>query len=213
MSRTAPRGAPLQRGFTGRRAGRVCSTCYDDSVTTRGARHLSAEDWLLRASQAEDSLARAKYATRGLAKPALEPTIQGLLLRQLYMAHLELERFDQAIDIAQQVVDLQALDDVAHQDLARAYLANKQYDAALGQVRLARRVAPPERKAFHDWTQGSMLYLLGRLTQAIPVFERGLRWSVGERPLIEAQLALTQVSRLPLIAASGTSAALVRMRS
>src|SRR5687767_3926499 len=80
------------------------------------------EDCLRKASQAESSGARAKYATRGLAKVGTDRTLKAMLLRQLYLSHMESERFEQASEIARAAVELGVMADVACQDLARAFL-------------------------------------------------------------------------------------------
>src|SRR4051812_14428083 len=80
-------------------------------------------DWLLQATQAESSVARAKYATRGLASAGEDGTLRAMLLRQLYLSQMESELFEAAAETARSVLELGVLPDVACQDLARAHLA------------------------------------------------------------------------------------------
>jgi hypothetical protein len=52
--------------------------------------------------------------------------------------------------------------DVARQDAARACLGLGDEQRAIQHLRLASRVSPPARRAFHLWTLGSVLYLNGK---------------------------------------------------
>ena len=79
-----------------------------------------ADDWLRKATEAASSGARAKYATRGLAKAGTDPTLRAMLLRQLYLSQMELEHFEAAQQTARAALELGVLPDVACQDLARA---------------------------------------------------------------------------------------------
>jgi tetratricopeptide (TPR) repeat protein len=138
---------------------------------------------------------RAKYAQRALSSQArLDPTTRSMLLRQLYLAHMEGRKFDQALTVAQEMVGLGVMPDVAQQDAARACLALSQHADALGHLRLASRVGPPCRRAFHLWTLGSALYLAGRHQEAVGALTRALRWGTYDRPLYQAQLALARLA-------------------
>jgi hypothetical protein len=61
-------------------------------------------------------------------------------------------------------------------------------------MRLASRVSPPSRRAFHLWTLGSVLYLSGRPREAIGALSRAVRWGTTDRPLYHAQLALSRLA-------------------
>lgn len=156
-----------------------------------------AEDLLRKATLAESSGARAKYATRGLAKAGSDPTMRAMLMRQLYLSHMEAERFEEASEIARAAVELGVMADVACQDLARAYLGLGRYREAVEQLRRASRVGPASRKAFHLWTLGSVLYFCEEHAAAAVAFERAVRWGTTARPLYEAQLLLARDRAAP----------------
>jgi tetratricopeptide (TPR) repeat protein len=113
-----------------------------------------------------------------------------LLLRQLFLAEFEDERYADALAIAERMIDLEELADVARQDAARACLALGELEAAIGHLRIAARVCPPSRRPFHDWTLGSLLYLTGQAEAAVAALSRAARWATTQKPLYEAQLGL-----------------------
>lgn len=157
-----------------------------------------AEDLLRKATLAESSGARAKYATRGLEKAGSDRTMRAMLLRQLYLSHMEAERFEEASEIARTAVELGVLPDVACQDLARAYLGLGRYREAVEQLRRASRVGPASRKAFHLWTLGTVLYFGEDYAGAAVALERAARWGTTARPLYEAQLLLARDRAAPV---------------
>lgn len=155
---------------------------------------VTPESLLQRAIGARTAAARARYARKGLASRApLDRTTQSMLLRQLYLAHFEQQEFRKALEIAEQMVELDTLTDVCQQDVARALTALGDIDAAADRLRLAARNAPARRRAFHLWTLGSTLYLAGRLDEAESAMRRALRWGTTDRPLYAAHLALVQL--------------------
>jgi len=117
-----------------------------------------------------------------------------MLLRQLYLSDYEARRFRRAHMVALQALELDVLCDVLHQDAARAALAEGDVKAALSHLRRAARRAPASRRAFHDWTLGSALFLLHRYTEAAVVLARAVRWGTHDKPLYRAHLALVQVA-------------------
>jgi len=117
-----------------------------------------------------------------------------MLLRQLYLSHMESRRFEEALGVAEQMVQLDVMPDVARQDAARAHLGLGQTDDAASQLRLASRSCPPSRRAFHLWTLGSVLCLNGRPREAISALSRAVRWGTTDRPLYRAQLALAKIA-------------------
>jgi tetratricopeptide (TPR) repeat protein len=147
-----------------------------------------AEDFLRKASLAESAGARAKYATRGLERVGDDRTLNAMLLRQLYLSHMESGRFEKASEIARGAVELGVLADVACQDLARAYLGLGMHQQAVEQLRRATRIGPASRRAFHLWTLGSVLHFRGDHRGAMVALERAARWGTTARPLYEAQL-------------------------
>jgi tetratricopeptide (TPR) repeat protein len=156
------------------------------------ATKVSAVDLLERATLARTSGLRAKYATRGLAKNGADRTTQAMLLRQLYLAHMETEHFDEALVVADQMIDTGVMTDVARQDAARACLGLDEPERALEHLRIASRVGPASRRSFHLWTLGSTLYLLGRHREAAGTLARAARWGTTAKPLYLAQLALAR---------------------
>ncbi|HLV20904.1 MAG TPA: tetratricopeptide repeat protein [Polyangiaceae bacterium] len=162
---------------------------------TRGstAEPVTPELLLRKATLARSSGLRAKYAQRGLSQgKKLDRTTRAMLLRQLYLAHMEGRRFEQALEVAEQMVALDVMPDVARQDAARACLGLGTRERAVDHLRLASRVSPPSRRAFHWWTLGSVLFLLGRHKDAIGALQRASRWGTTDKPLYQAQLALAR---------------------
>jgi tetratricopeptide (TPR) repeat protein len=142
---------------------------------------------------ARTSGARAKYAQRGLSQAGkLDETTRTMLLRQLYLSHMEGRRFEEALAVARQMIETCVMPDVAQQDAARAHLGLGDTDSALEHLRIAGRVCPAARRAFHLWTLGTVLYLNGRPRDAIGVLERALRWGTIDKPLYAAQAALAR---------------------
>lgn len=115
-----------------------------------------------------------------------------MLLRQLYLAHYEERRFAKAIEVSEQLVTLGVLPDVAHQDAARAKQAAGDVDGAAGHLRLAARIGPASRRAFHWWTLGSVYYLARRYEEAIGALTRATRWATTGRPLYQGHLAMAR---------------------
>ena len=137
--------------------------------------------------------ARAIWARRGLAtRRRLDRTIQSMLLRQLYLAYYETRRFEKAREIAEQNLRLEVLPDVVHQDAARAAYAMGDVDGAAGHLRLAARVGPAKRRAFHWWTLGSVYYLAGRPHDAVSALTRAARWGTTDKPLYQGHLAVAR---------------------
>jgi tetratricopeptide (TPR) repeat protein len=151
------------------------------------------EAMLRKATLAQSANLRAKYARRGLAqRESIDRTTRAMLLRQLYLAHMEGRRFEDALHAAQEMLGLGVMPDVARQDAARACLGLHELGEAVEHLRLAGRVGPPSRRAFHLWTLGSVLYLAGRATEAVAALSRAVRWGTTDRPLYQAQLALAR---------------------
>jgi tetratricopeptide (TPR) repeat protein len=148
------------------------------------------EQMLEQALCAGNAASRAKYATRGLSHPALEPDTHQLLLRQLYLSHLESREFAAARAVAEQMVDIGEIPEIAHHDLARACMAQGDLTAAVGYLRLAARQGPPHRRALHFWTLGRALYLNRQFAAALAAFRRALRWASSNQALYRAHAEL-----------------------
>jgi tetratricopeptide (TPR) repeat protein len=150
---------------------------------------------LRKATLARSSGLRAKYAVRGLShNGAVDQTTRAMLLRQLYLSHMEGKRFDMALEVAEQMVGLAVMPDVARQDAARACLGLGERARAIEHLRLASRVSPASRRAFHLWTLGSVLYLAGNYREAIGALSRASRWGTTDKPLYQAQAALARLA-------------------
>lgn len=148
-----------------------------------------------KATLARTSGARAKYAQRGLSHDGrLDDSTRMMLLRQLYLSHMEARRFAEALEAAEQMIDCGVMPDVARQDAARACLGVGDEDQAIQHLRLASRVSPPARRAFHLWTLGSVLYLNGRPRDAVGALERASRWGTTDKPLYAAQALLARLA-------------------
>ncbi len=154
---------------------------------------LTPEEMLRRALGAETPRSRALWARRGLSlRGPLDRTTQAMLLRQLYLAYFETRRFERAAEVADQVLSLGVLRDVAHQDAARARQALGDIDGAVGHLRLAARTGPASRRAFHLWTLGSVYHLARRYDEAIGALTRAARWGTRDKPLYQGHLAVVQ---------------------
>ena len=148
----------------------------------------SPESMLRKASLARTPLSRAKYAKRGLShRGALDRTTRTMLLRQLYLSHMEGRRFTEALTVAEQMLEGAVMPDVARQDAARACLGLADRDGAIHHLRIASRVSPPARRAFHLWTLGSVLFLTGHHREAAGALARAARWGTTDKPLYRAQ--------------------------
>jgi tetratricopeptide (TPR) repeat protein len=150
---------------------------------------------LRKATLARTSVTRAKYAHRGLAHDSpLDHTTRTLLLRQLYLSHMEGRRFGDALAVADQMVASSVMPDVARQDAARACLGLGDDEKAIEHLRIGSRVAPPARRAFHLWTLGTVLYLAGRYPDAIGALSRAARWGTRDKPLYLAGVGLARLA-------------------
>lgn len=155
----------------------------------------SPEVMLRKASSAPSAGLRAKYAQRGLDNGrSIDRTTRAMLLRQLYLSHMEAKRFEAALAIAEQMLSLGVMPDVARQDAARACLGLGYRRRAVEHLRLAGRVSPPSRRAFHLWSLGSVLYLQGASQAAVGALGRAARWGTTDKPLYLAQLALARIA-------------------
>jgi tetratricopeptide (TPR) repeat protein len=154
---------------------------------------LLPEEHLERAMAAKSPAGRAKWAAHGLAHPGeIDPTTHAMLLRQMYRARYAQGHFAEAYDLATEALELDVLPDVIHQDAARAKQALGDVDGAVGHLRLAARLAPASRRAFHWWTIGSVLFIAERHEEAIAALERAARWGTTDKPLYQGHLALAK---------------------
>lgn len=182
----APSGAPPTNVVpigAARRRGVVTSA--------RERSEASATDALDKALRAKTPEGRVRHARAGLARHCDDET-KALLLRQLYLGLLETERYAAARVAAEQMIELGSLPDVARHDAARVCGAAGDYDAAVEHLRVAVRVGPPARRAFHLSTLGGLLYAIGRSEAAIEPLETAVAEKGSPLVLLEAQLALAR---------------------
>jgi tetratricopeptide (TPR) repeat protein len=152
----------------------------------------SPEELLSEALQAESPQMRAQLAQEGLDQASegdLAPDTEVLLLRQIYLAHLESHRFRKAAEVATRAASIGPLQDVLRHDASRAWAALGELDAAIEQQRLAARAAPPDRRSFHYWSLGTLLHHAGDHEGAASALRRGERWAHVDRPLLRAHRA------------------------
>ena len=153
------------------------------------------EDFLRLALKADSARRRAEYARAGLASAAeeLEPDTQVLLLRQLYLAHLERHELRRASEVAQQMVNVGSMPEVAHHDAARVLYALGHVDEAISHQRMAARGAGPARRSFHFWCLANFMHLAGQSTASLHILRKAERWAARDLPLIRAHAAFIQL--------------------
>lgn len=160
------------------------------------ARRETSGDCLARALRAKQSGERRALAEAGLVRLDQEgdddPEMEALLLRQIYLADLEDGDLEGALQAATEMVELEALGDIARQDAARAAAALGEIDVAAAHLRIAAEVCPPDRRAFHLATLGSLLRFAGRATEAVPVFQTAVDCAKKDRFLYLGQWALAE---------------------
>ncbi len=157
---------------------------------------LDAEQWLWRALRAAEPEARIAAAEAGLGLPENEvaPDTRVLLLRQLYLAHLELRQLRRAAEVADAMASVGPLRDVALHDKARALHAAGEMRAAIAAQRLAARAAPAARRSFQLWSLATLQHFAGDPKGALATLERALRSAQKDRPLLKAHAALVRLS-------------------
>lgn len=166
-----------------------------------------AADCLLQALGTKSPEEKRRFADQGLGllnggpgiggEPARDEEdyeLMALLLRQKYLAEIEEGNDSAALRVAEQMVELGTLGDVARQDAARAALGVDDLDAAIGHLRIAARVCPPDRRAFHFAHLGTLLRFDGQVDQAVEAFKKAIRWATEDRDLYLAQQALAEVA-------------------
>jgi len=129
-------------------------------------------------------------ASRGLSRGSDDPELIALLLRQLYLVRMEEQNYAEALLLASEMVDLEELGDIARQDAARAAVGLSDYETAIGHLRIASRISPADRRAFHLATLGALLRLAGRAREAAATLGKATRWAQKDRALYRAQEAL-----------------------
>lgn len=162
----------------------------------RRGRAETPEACLLRALRAGKTEEREHFAQMGLRELERssdeDDELRALLLKQLYTARMERGRYHEALDIAEEVIEIGTLADVGRQDAARAALALGHVDEAAEHLEIAARVAPSDRRAFHWATLGAWLRFAGRAGEAEHAFREASQAARVDRSLYSAQLALVE---------------------
>lgn len=167
---------------------------------TRGGHALevtTAEECLRRALEAKAPANKARWARRGLAtdEADLEPDTHVLLLRQLYLAHVEADSLDEAALLASQMADVKSsLRDIALHDAARVLAGLGRLDEAIAAQRLAARRAPAERRSFHLWSLATLEHFSGEVDPALRTLARAERWARGDRAMLKAHAAYVRLA-------------------
>src|SRR5438552_2568615 len=96
----------LRRTESGHRARRGPAASAERSLRSPP----TPEDLLRKAMVARSPATRGRHARQGLAaRGSLDKTTHAMLLRQLYLSHYELRRFDRAHAVALQALELDIL--------------------------------------------------------------------------------------------------------
>ncbi len=151
-----------------------------------------ATDALLLSMQSSDPVIKEALAREALEGSIEDQELKALLLRQVYLGRAAVHDWAEALSVAEEMIALEVLGDLARQDAARAASALGAYEGALGHLRIASRIAPAERRAFHLSALGSMLRFSGRPEASVEAYETALRWASTLRPLYRAQLELAR---------------------
>ncbi len=152
----------------------------------------AATEALLRALRARLPEEKEQIARLALKSTIEDEELEALLWRQVYIGRAWQHDWVQALEIAEKNIASEVLGDLARQDAARAASALGAYEAALGHLRVAARIAPAERRAFHYSTLASLLRFGGRPESSVESYETALRWASQLRPLYRAQLELAR---------------------
>lgn len=149
----------------------------------------SPSDALLsRAIAATTPEERERWAREGLEldDPKRATDTQFLLLRQLYVAALERDRFDDAVRIAEEMARLGPFADLAHNDRSRALTARGDTALAIDAQRAALDASPAERRSFHGFFLATLLHFAGRSAESLAAVARAEKDAGRDRPLVRA---------------------------
>lgn len=148
----------------------------------------SSEVLLERAIASREPEEREAWAREGLAvdDPKRTPDTQFLLLRQLYLAQLERDRWSEAVALAKAMAEVGPFADLAHNDRSRALSARGDAEAAIDAQREALAAAPKERRSFQGFFLATLLHFDGRVAEALAVVGKAERAAARDRPLVRA---------------------------
>lgn len=154
------------------------------------------EAWLKKALDARSAEEKEDLALAGIRAldraEEEDEELRALLLKQAYDAALALGRAEDALERAEEMIDLGPLGDVARHDAARAAAALGAIDVAADHLRVAAKIAPVERRAFHFGTLGALLRFAGQPEEAGDAFRKAERWATSDREIYRAQRALAE---------------------
>lgn len=149
------------------------------------------------AIRAKEPARRLEYAESALQVEELTAEMRMLLLRQAYLAFMELGRFEQAAKTAQKMCQLRpedsALLDIAFHDAARAHHALGNRAQAISFLRLAVRHAPPDRRSFQMWSLATAQHFAGHVDDALQTLKKALLHSARDRALIRGHRAFIRL--------------------
>lgn len=151
---------------------------------------------LRKARAAKGAATRAKYARAGLAQSPEDAETRWLLMRQLYISHLEQGALELARGLATEMTSvLPEVEDVARFDLARVHLAAHEWDAAKLQLTRGEQAAPPSRQWDHVFTRARVEAVLGQPDVALSLVE-----AAGRAP--SAAQSVVRLSHDPVLHAA-----------
>lgn len=158
------------------------------TATVTPATASPSEALLERAIAAREPEVRERWAREGLAldDPRRAPDTEFLLIRQLYLAQLERDRWDEAVELAVAMGKVGPFADLAHNDRSRALWARGDTEEAIQAQVEALAAAPKERRSFQGFFLATLLHFAGRVTEALAVVGKAERAAQRDRPLVRA---------------------------
>ena len=155
----------------------------------------SAAECLASALRARTTASRAEWARRGLAAEGdeLDPEIQFLLVRQLYLVHIEEDHLERALAMAAQMLAIGVMGDLAQHDRARVLWARGDAREAIEAQRHAARLAPPDRRSFQTLALATLQHFAGDIPAALRTLVRAERWSHRDRVLVRAYRVVVEL--------------------
>lgn len=186
----------------------ICGYVSSEKTVTHAAPAVFPfpEEYLRRALRAVSPEGRMQLAQSGLdesRRQELTPDTHVLLLRQVYLAHLEMGQLDEAAAVALEMASVGPLRDVSFHDAARVFAAMGDLDGAIEHQRLAARAAPAERRSFHLWSLATLQHFAGRPRAALATLRRAERWATRDRALLRAHEAHIRLDRGELVEGLG----------
>ncbi|MBN8616933.1 MAG: hypothetical protein J0L92_40495 [Deltaproteobacteria bacterium] len=155
----------------------------------------SAAECLASALRARTLASRAEWARKGLAAEGdeLDPEIQFLLVRQLYLVHIEEDHLERALAMAAQMLAIGVMGDLAQHDRARVLWARGDAREAIEAQRHAARLAPPDRRSFQTLALATLQHFAGDVPAALRTLVRAERWSHRDRVLVRAYRVVVEL--------------------